>query len=95
MTGMLADHGRAIVRAWAGELAAALGRPEHEIAVHGLDAGDFRAQLVELEFDDGSRAELRYAFAVTSATKRAIAVFTEHCGYFVVPAGTRVVVRPH
>ncbi|MBS0296596.1 MAG: hypothetical protein JSR45_09805 [Proteobacteria bacterium] len=31
---------------------------------------------------DGSKANFKYAFFVESADQRAVAVFTEHCGYF-------------
>jgi hypothetical protein len=39
--------------------------------------------LVELM--DGSTVNFRYAFALVSEAKRAIAVFTEHCGHHVFP----------
>jgi hypothetical protein len=34
---------------------------------------------------DGSFAEFRYAFALVSEHRRAIAVFTEHCGHHLFP----------
>jgi len=75
----------AILQEWAEELAAKLGRPATEIRAQGLRAQDFSNQQVEIEFEDGSYALFHWAFYVESRTKRAIAVFTEHCGYYVVP----------
>ncbi len=34
---------------------------------------------------DGSRVELNYAFALVSEARRAIGVFTEHCGHHLYP----------
>jgi hypothetical protein len=42
---------------------------------------------------DESFVEFRYAFYLISEEKRAIAVFTEHCGHFILPYhGARVFV---
>ena len=38
-----------------------------------------------VELMDGSTAEFRWAFAIISETERAVAIFTEHCGYHVFP----------
>jgi hypothetical protein len=82
-----------IIESWAEELAARLGRPAAEIRARGLSAQDFSNQQVELEFEDSSYALFHWAFHIESPAKRAIAVFTEHCGHFVVPlAGTSVTV---
>lgn len=58
-------------------------------------SGEFRAApskymrfpqtSVRVELMDGSFAEFKCAFAVPSEPKKAIAVFTEHCGHHVFP----------
>ena len=44
-------------------------------------------QVVRVEFPDGSLVQFAYAFYLVNADKRALAVFTEHCGYHVFPLG--------
>jgi hypothetical protein len=51
-----------------------------------LSAHDFRSdQSVHLQFDDGSIALFRYAFALLDEAGKRCIVFTEHCGYHVFP----------
>ncbi len=38
---------------------------------------------VSIQFEDGSNCFFRYAFLVQDSDRGEIAVFTEHCGYFV------------
>lgn len=38
-----------------------------------------------VELMDGSVAEFKYAFALVSEERKAIAVFTEHCGHHIFP----------
>jgi hypothetical protein len=72
----------------ASELAAKLGRSVEQILARGLNAGDFVSNTsVHLEFVDDSSAEFRYAFFVESSERDLVAVFTEHCGYFVFVRG--------
>ena len=53
-----------------------------------LSAGDFPDDpSVIVRFPDGSHVLFRYAFAVPDEAGREVAVFTEHCGYHVFPAG--------
>jgi hypothetical protein len=53
-----------------------------------LSAQDFRAnQSVHLQFDDGSFALFRYAFAILEESGKRCMVFTEHCGYHMFPVG--------
>lgn len=40
---------------------------------------------VRVELMDGSFLELKFAFFVASESRRALAVFTEHSGHFVLP----------
>jgi hypothetical protein len=53
-----------------------------------LSAGDFPpGQSVLIRFPDGSHVLFRFAFAITDESVGEVAVFTEHCGYHVFPAG--------
>ncbi len=53
-----------------------------------LSAVDFPCgQTVFIRFSDGSHARFRYAFAIADEEAGEVAVFTEHCGYHVFPAG--------
>jgi|SRR6478752_9859999 len=75
-----------VLTEWCPELAKRLGRPEEEIRVRGLSAGDFSpSRAVEIKFVDGSHARFSFAFAIISKERRAVAVFTEHCGYLIFP----------
>jgi hypothetical protein len=68
-----------------------LGRPREHIRKYGLSATDFPPnEELKLTFADESSAHFRYAFFVTSNLRRQLAVFTEHCGYHIFPAGTVV-----
>ena len=59
-----------------------LGRPVDEIRSDGLSAYDFSpSRRVRLEYEDGSCAEFRYAFACVRKEASRVVVFTEHCGY--------------
>ena len=70
---------------WIAELSATLDRPrETLLSEGGLRVADFRDSL-KITLMDGSYAVFKYAFAIVSEEKRAIAVFTEHCGYLVFP----------
>ncbi len=93
-TRYLPAYRRRIVVEWADELATVLGRPAAEIAERGLGAYDFKPRAVRVRFDDGSEARYEYAFFVASEAKGAIAIFTEHCGYFVVHLSDDVAYAP-
>ncbi len=63
-------------------------RERHGADRECLSAGDFPpGQIVLIRFPDGSHALFRFAFAVTDEAVGEVAVFTEHCGYHVFPAG--------
>jgi hypothetical protein len=38
---------------------------------------------VMVHFEDGSHCYFRYAFAVEDKDRKELAVFTEHCGYYI------------
>jgi len=51
-----------------------------------LGASDFPASsLVRVGFPDGSSAEFRFAFYIAAPDWNEVAVFTEHCGYHLLP----------
>ena len=59
---------------------------------YSLSAYDFRSdQSVCLQFDDGSFALFRNAFAVFDEPGERCMVFTEHCGYHLFPVGASCV----
>ena len=75
-----------ILEEWAEDVAAKLGRSADQLRQQGLGASDFPADHdLRIQLMDGSYVQFRYAFAVKSQKWRAIAVFTEHCGYHVYP----------
>lgn len=85
---------REIVEEWAEVLSERLGREAAQIRANGLSAGDFSGdEEVEIEFIDGSRACFKYAFFVVDAARKHVAVFTEHCGYWVIPSSGLQVTR--
>ena len=47
-----------------------------------LSASDIPVEsVVRIEFEDDSKVEFKYAFAIEAAEFKEVAVFTEHCGY--------------
>lgn len=81
---------RQLLHEYAASLAVKLGRSEEEIRERGLSVRDFKGTL-NLFFEDGSHASLRHAFFLHDPVKRAVVVFTEHCGYLVFLDWLRVV----
>lgn len=83
-----------ILSEWEKELSEHLGRPVDELYSRGLCATDFPTnESLHIKLMDGSFVQFEYAFHVVNAEKFAIAVFTEHCGYFVFPFHEAVVSR--
>lgn len=74
-----------IEREWATELAAHFERKPEEISNQVRPWFDFPNGKLAIELMDGSRVEFRWAFFIVSEEKRAIAVFTEHCGHHLYP----------
>ena len=76
-----------IPEAWRARLKQYL-RERHGEDRERLSAGDFPAdQCVVIRFPDGSHVFFRFAFAIADEAAGEVAVFTEHCGYHVFPAG--------
>ena len=49
-----------------------------------LNSNDFDSNsMVQITFDDESKAEFRHAFFIESKDLMEIGVFTEHCGYYI------------
>jgi hypothetical protein len=78
---------------WARELADRLSRPESEVRAAGLSAADYPAETLEVRFADDSTAVFRFAFAIVSRDKNAVAVFSGHSGHYVLPAPVLAYVR--
>ncbi len=82
----VAQRVQVLILDWADELAVALGRSADEIRSNGLRASDFPSQdTLQVKLMDGSLLKFRSAFHVIRKSERALAVFTEHCGYHVFP----------
>jgi len=79
----LADQ---LEREWAPQLAALLEVELTEFLARPTRYMAYRSQTVTVELMDGSSANFRWAFPLVDAPRRAIAVFTEHCGHHVYPS---------
>jgi hypothetical protein len=82
-----------MVLEWAEELAARFGVTVEAFTANPTRLLDFPAETVRVDLMDGSRVEFRWAFAIVSESRRAIAVFTEHCGHHVFPSHEAKVFR--
>ncbi len=76
---------RQLEQEWSSELASHLGCTETEFRANPERHLDYPSQRVRVELMDGSVVEFRRAFALVSEERRAIAVFTEHCGHHLFP----------
>jgi hypothetical protein len=74
-----------IANEWSDELGAHLGCPSGDVRERPEAVMRFPLETVRMELMDGSAVEFRCAFFIVSKTKKAVAVFTEHCGYHVFP----------
>lgn len=77
-------HAHSVVLEWADELAPQLGCDPTELR-QSPESINFPADTVRIELMDQSVVEFRRALFVVSDSKRALAVFTEHCGHHVLP----------
>lgn len=69
---------------WAEELAAYFGCALQEVA-EKVRSSSLPTGTIKIELMDESCAEFRWAFFIVSEPKRAIGVFTEHCGNHLYP----------
>ena len=74
-----------IEREWSEELGAHLGCSAAEVQERPETVIRFRRETVRVDLMDGSSVQFKYAFFIASDTKKAIAVFSEHCGHHVFP----------
>lgn len=70
---------------WSDELGAHPGCPAADVREGSEAVMKFPVETVRTELMDGSSVEFRHAFFIVSDAKKAIAVFTEHCGHHVFP----------
>lgn len=84
---------RQVLIEWLPELASLTARSEDRLKSEGLSAYDFKHNALRVVLMDGSFVEFQYAFHVVSDRLRAIAVFTEHCGYHAFPIHVAKVFR--
>jgi len=70
---------------WAEELAAYYGRAPEEVSAKIRSWFVLPPGNVRIELMDQSCVEFWYAIFIVSESKRAIAVFTEHCGHHLYP----------
>ena len=70
---------------WAPDIAAHFGRSVDEVLQQLRPWFDFPGGQLRIELMDGSVMQFERAFHIAGEAKRAIAVFTEHCGHHVFP----------
>ena len=70
---------------WSFELAKRFGQDVNNFLVTPTRYMEYPIETVRVELMDGSLVEFKYAFALVSEERKAIAVFTEHCGHHVFP----------
>ncbi len=70
---------------WAPDLAAHFGRSVDDVLQQVRPWFDYPGGQLRIELMDGSVVQFERAFYIASEAKRAIAVFTEHCGHHVFP----------
>lgn len=81
----VSELARYIEHDWAEELAAYYDRQVEDVTTQVRPWFDFPTGIVKIELMDGSSVEFRYAIFIVSEVRRAIAVFTEHCGHHLYP----------
>jgi hypothetical protein len=74
-----------IVESWAAKLAERAGVSEQVFRSAPIRHLAFPSEHLRVRLMDGSSVEFKYAFALHWPEKRAIAVFTEHCGHHLFP----------
>lgn len=70
---------------WAEELAAYYGRAFRDVAEKVRPWFSFPTGTLRIELMDRSSVEFHYAIFIVSEPKRAVTVFTEHCGHHLFP----------
>ena len=75
---------RQTVEEWADDLSAKTGRSAEQLR-ENYQCIAFPSGILRLVLMDQSVVEFRWAFHLVSERRKAIAVFTEHCGHHVFP----------
>ncbi|MFI5447053.1 hypothetical protein [Polaromonas sp. UC242_47] len=70
---------------WASELAAFFGRSVEDIGQRIRPWFAFPGGTLRIELMDGSAVQFNHAIYIASEAKKAIGVFTEHCGNHIYP----------
>jgi hypothetical protein len=70
---------------WAAELAVYFGSSFEDIGRRIRPWLEFPSGTLRIELMDGSAVEFKYAIYIASEEKKAICVFTEHCGNHIYP----------
>ena len=78
---------------WATELAAHFGVSVEQFRANPTRLMGYPAGTLRVELMDGSFVEFQWAFHIHSPAKKAIAVFTEHCGHHLYPHHEARVIR--
>lgn len=76
---------RQIELEWAEELAEYCGCAPEEVAEKAREWSSLPTGTIKIKLMDESCLEFRWAFFIVSEPKRAVAVFTEHCGHHLFP----------
>lgn len=76
---------RQIIEEWSNDLAAHFNCAKETVLGRNESWISFPMSSVRIQLMDDSFVEFKHAFYLVSEEKRAIAVFTEHCGHFIVP----------
>ena len=79
-------HADQVIAEWSTELATHFGVPIEAFRTDPRRYINFPPGKLRVELMDHSYVEFNWAFALINETYRAIAVFTEHCGYHVFPS---------
>ena len=72
-------------REWASELATYFERSIDDVFAQVRPWLEFPSESLRIELMDGSFVQFKYAIFIVSEPKKAIAVFTEHCGNHIYP----------
>jgi hypothetical protein len=74
-----------ILKDWASDLSIALGVSAEDLMSGKASIIDHPLKTMKLVLMDQSVVEFRHALFVVNEARKAIAVFSEHCGYHVFP----------
>jgi len=78
---------------WASELAVYFGKSVEELGHRIRPWFAFPSGTLRIELMDGSAVQFKYAIYLASEQKKAIGVFTEHCGNHIYPSHDAKVYR--